>query len=109
MSVDIIIRADSFDTLVQTLAAINYADVPSDVVIRAAVCKELQTVLDALLDEPETNASLTLIPEEAREIFEQFLDDITKYGFAISDIKIIDYSGSLLIKMENLDAKYSHR
>jgi hypothetical protein len=85
---------------------VKYADIPEDTTIRLAVCTDIQTAIDALFEDPMAFEDEGLIPQEAKPYFDALLNDIASYGFVITNVTVLDGIGSLLIRMENLNAKY---
>jgi hypothetical protein len=98
MSVEIIVRADDFDELVRVMKSILYPDVPDDVSIKVAICKDLQTVLSALCNDDRTFIE---------ELDSYYLDEITerlrfleKLNRSVREINVLDEYGSFLLTVE---------
>jgi hypothetical protein len=99
VAIDIIIRADNWEELIGVIHCINYADIPSDVSIRMAICKDLEKTMKALLKASVDIDDVLLSHPEIAIHFNELWDNIQGYGYDISDIKIIDNSGSILMRM----------
>ena len=103
MAVDIIIRADSWKELISVIRAINYTDIPVDGAITMAICRDLQKTMSAIVS-GETDIDDTLLSDpNIDEAFLVFWNDIQRHGFGITNVKIIDACGSILLQMESTD------
>lgn len=101
MSVDVIIRATTLKELMAVIKAINYADIPYDVDIKMAICEDIETAIEGILNwDVDIDKTVLSLPEVA-DLVNHLWDEIFRYGFNLSGVKILDMHGSLLISLEN--------
>ena len=99
MAINLVIKADELEELINFLASSKLNGLPPDSTVCLAVCSDLQEILDLLFNDPDS------LLDEDSEVdpdvwigLSDVLDSMDFHGLIVTDIRILDSHGSILIR-----------
>lgn len=97
MNFDLIIRAKTFEKLVDLLTYTRLSDVPRDGYIRLSVCATIQDLIDHLICDPTDFNVSDRIEPEVIPYFNDLVDELLTHHLVVVDIRLLDSNGMFVI------------
>ncbi len=97
MNFDLIIRAKTFEKLVDLITLTRLSDVPTDGYIRLSVCATIQDMIDHLICDPSDFSVSDHIEPEIIPYFDDLIEELLTYDLVVVDVRLLDSDGMFII------------